>query len=154
MALQEIAHTATTTAASRDGVRACWSIGSTWPTWSPTRLVRAARARGRDAGRRWGAQAFHHQRAKRAPSAVVTVQPNQEFSYTLLKGMPLRDYQATVTLTPVDGGTRSRTGAPPFAAKIPLTGPLYRISSGPASSAGVVAGLADHAAKAQGSAAA
>jgi uncharacterized protein YndB with AHSA1/START domain len=150
MAVQEIAHTATTTAGP-EAVFALLVDGATWPTWSPLGSFELLEP-GDGTPEGVGALRRFTTRGLKSTERVVTVRPNQEFSYTLLKGMPLRDYQATVTLTPVDGGTRIDWHST-FSAKIPLTGPIYRISLGRFIGR-VVAGLAANAAKEQGSAAA
>jgi len=49
----------------------------------------------------------------------------QRLVYTLLSGLPLRDYRAEIDLTPQAGGTEIRWHTT-FAAKLPGTGPLFR----------------------------
>jgi uncharacterized protein YndB with AHSA1/START domain len=42
---------------------------------------------------------------------VLAAEEGRRLVYTLLKGMPVRNYRAEVTLTPADGGTRIRWAA-------------------------------------------
>jgi uncharacterized protein YndB with AHSA1/START domain len=42
---------------------------------------------------------------------VLAAEEGQRLVYALIKGMPVRNYRAEVTLTPVDGGTRIRWAA-------------------------------------------
>jgi hypothetical protein len=56
---------------------------------------------------------------------VVELLPGRRLSYTLLSGVPVRDYRAEVDLEPSDGGTLIRWHAT-FDAKVPGTGWLYR----------------------------
>lgn len=42
---------------------------------------------------------------------VLAAEEGRRLVYVLLKGLPVRNYQAEVTLTPVDGGTRIRWAA-------------------------------------------
>lgn len=57
---------------------------------------------------------------------IVVFDPPRRVAYRLLEGLPLRDYQAEITLEPAeDGGTTIRWRAE-FAAKLPGTGGLFR----------------------------
>ncbi|MBO3744769.1 SRPBCC family protein [Streptosporangiaceae bacterium NEAU-GS5] len=56
---------------------------------------------------------------------VVEAVPGRRFAYTMLSGMPLRDYRADVELTPDGDGTIIEWRAR-FAAKYPGTGWFYR----------------------------
>ena len=60
---------------------------------------------------------------------VIERVPEQRFGYELLSGLPLRDYRAAVTLTPVEEGTRIRWRSS-FVAKVPGTGWIYRLTLG------------------------
>jgi hypothetical protein len=54
---------------------------------------------------------------------VVAFEPSRLFAYELLKGLPIRDYRAEVTLTPAaDGGTDIRWHST-FKGKLPGLGP-------------------------------
>ncbi len=57
---------------------------------------------------------------------VLEFEPKTRFVYTVLSGPPVKDYRATVTLTPDgDGRTKVRWSVA-FLPKIPLTGALLR----------------------------
>lgn len=56
---------------------------------------------------------------------VVAAEPGRRFGYTVLSGMPLRDYRADIELTPEDGGTRI-TWHSEFATRYPGTGRFLR----------------------------
>jgi hypothetical protein len=57
---------------------------------------------------------------------IVAYDPPTHMAYTILSGLPVRDYRADVRLTPDGGGTRiSWSGT--FTPKVPGTGPLLRL---------------------------
>jgi uncharacterized protein YndB with AHSA1/START domain len=145
MAEQVIERTATTTS-SPETVFALLLDGSTWPKWSSLGSFELLE-RGDGTPEGGGALRRFTTRGIKSTERVVTARHPKEFSYTLVKGMPLRDYCATVTLTPTSGGTRIDWRST-FRAKIPLTGPLYRAGLG-RFIGGAVDGLARYAAKAQ-----
>jgi uncharacterized protein YndB with AHSA1/START domain len=68
-------------------------------------------------------------RLKTFPSTVteeVTIfEPPARLGYELRSGLPLKGYQASITLTPANGGTDIRWHAE-FEPKLPGTGGLYR----------------------------
>jgi len=66
-----------------------------------------------------------HRGRVRSREKIVELVPERRFAYTLLGGLPLRDYRATVDLTPERGGTTIRWSSS-FRAKMPGTGWLYR----------------------------
>lgn len=55
---------------------------------------------------------------------VVVFDAPHHFAYTLVSGLPLRDYRADVTLTPTPTGTRVEWSST-FRPKVPGTGWLY-----------------------------
>ena len=55
---------------------------------------------------------------------IVDYDPPRHLAYTLLSGMPVRDYRADVDLTPSGKGT-SITWSGRFHPKVPGTGPLF-----------------------------
>src|SRR5580658_10375113 len=123
MALQVIDHTAKTTGDPM-AVYALLADGSTWPEWSPLgafELVAPGQgsAEGVGAVRRFTTGRFT------STERVVECRPGEVFSYELVRGLPLRDYRAVVTLTPEGGGTTIRWRST-FRAKVPGTGWLYR----------------------------
>jgi hypothetical protein len=56
---------------------------------------------------------------------VVDAVPGRRFGYTVLSGMPLRDYRADIDLTPDGGGTIIKWHSG-FTARYPGTGWLFR----------------------------
>jgi hypothetical protein len=56
---------------------------------------------------------------------VVAAQPNELFSYVMVSGLAVRDYQAVVTLRPSDGGTVIHWRST-FKAKVAGTGWIYQ----------------------------
>jgi hypothetical protein len=57
---------------------------------------------------------------------VTAFEPPARFGYRLLSGLPLRNYEAAITLADSDGGGTDITWRSQFDARIPLTGGLYR----------------------------
>jgi uncharacterized protein YndB with AHSA1/START domain len=123
MGRQEIEHEATSEA-SPASVFALLVDGSTWPQWSPLESFELVE---RGDGVPEGVGAVRIFRTKRVISTerVVTVQPDEVFSYELVSGMPLRDYVAVIMLQPSGAGTAIRWRST-FRAKVPGTGWIYR----------------------------
>ena len=97
--------------------------GTTWPTWSP--LESFERVSGDGLGE---IRVFRTGRTT-SREEVVELVPGRRFSYTLLSGLPLRNYRADVDLTPVDGGTVIHWRSS-FNPKVPGTGWIYRWALG------------------------
>jgi uncharacterized protein YndB with AHSA1/START domain len=57
---------------------------------------------------------------------VTIFEPPSRFGYKLLSGLPLRDYNATITLADAPDGGTDITWRSQFEPKIPLTGALFR----------------------------
>lgn len=57
---------------------------------------------------------------------VTAFEPPARFGYRLLSGLPLRDYEAQITLAGAPGGGTDITWRSQFEPKIPLTGGLFR----------------------------
>ena len=57
---------------------------------------------------------------------VTEFEPPARFGYRLLSGLPLRGYEAQVTLAAAPGGGTDITWRSRFEPKIPLTGGLFR----------------------------
>jgi uncharacterized protein YndB with AHSA1/START domain len=123
MALQVIEHTVNTEAPPA-AVFALLADGSTWPRWSP---IDAFELEAPGAGDPEGVGAIRVFTTGRHVSRerVVTVQPDEVFSYELLSGMAIRDYRAVVTLSPLGDGTSIHWRST-FRAKLPLSGRLYQ----------------------------
>lgn len=98
--------------------------GASWPTWSGHDRVEVVE-RGEGDGDGVGAVRVLHRGRVRSREKIVELVPERRFAYTLLGGLPLRDYRATVDLTPERGGTTIRWSSS-FRASVPGTGWLYR----------------------------
>ena len=61
---------------------------------------------------------------------VTVFEPPSRFGYRLLSGLPLRGYEATITLTEAPGGGTGIRWRSQFEPKIPLTGGMFRRSLG------------------------
>ncbi|HYD09145.1 MAG TPA: SRPBCC family protein [Acidimicrobiales bacterium] len=93
---------------------------STWAAWSPMSEVVVESGsgvgevrrltRGRTVGR----------------DETTELVPGKRFAYRSLGGLPVRDYTATVDLTPTDDGGTTVTWRSSFEPKIPLTGAVMR----------------------------
>jgi Polyketide cyclase / dehydrase and lipid transport len=59
---------------------------------------------------------------------VTVFEPPSRFGYRLLSGLPLRGYEATITLDEAAGGGTDITWRSQFEPKIPLTGAFFRRS--------------------------
>lgn len=57
---------------------------------------------------------------------VTAFDPPSRFGYRLLSGLPLRDYEAEITLADAPGGGTDITWRSQFAPRVPLTGALFR----------------------------
>jgi len=94
-------------------------VGS-WPTWAPFDEAQVESGQGVGEIRRF--------RSGRVTSRerVVALEPPRRFAYEFLSGLPIRDYQAEVTLAPTaEAGTAIRWRSS-FRAKIPGTGWVLR----------------------------
>ncbi len=121
---QQVIDRAATTTADAAAVYALLADGSTWPGWSPLgsfELVEPGDGTPEGLG---AVRLFTTGRIK-SRERVVERRPGEVFAYELEAGLPLRDYRAVVTLTPIEGGTSIRWRST-FRAKVPGTGWLYR----------------------------
>ena len=123
MAQQTIEQTATTTADPLS-VYALLADGSTWPTWSPLGSFELLTP-GEGTPEGLGAVRLFTTGRHRSRERVVQCRPGEVFAYVLESGLPLRDYEAVVTLTPAEGGTAIEWRST-FRPKVPGTGWLYR----------------------------
>jgi hypothetical protein len=57
---------------------------------------------------------------------VTAFEPPTRLGYRLLSGLPLRDYEASITLSEASGGGTEVTWRSEFEPRIPLTGGLFR----------------------------
>ena len=107
-------------ASSPDEVYERLADAATWASWSPMSNVVVESGtgvgeirrltRGRTVGR----------------DETTELVPGKRFAYRSLGGLPVRDYEATVDLSPVDGGGTDITWRSAFEPTIPLTGALMR----------------------------
>jgi uncharacterized protein YndB with AHSA1/START domain len=124
--IQHIAAEATTDAAP-DMVWSLLGDRSTWPSWSPL---------GSHAGERPGTDGTPDGLGGIARfvtgrncvrEEIVEREPARRLSYTLLSGLPLRDYRAVVELEPAGTGTRIRWSAT-YVPERRATAWLYRLA--------------------------
>jgi hypothetical protein len=57
---------------------------------------------------------------------VTEFDPPSRLGYKLLSGLPLRDYNASITLTDAPSGGTDITWRSQFEGKFPLVGPVFR----------------------------
>jgi hypothetical protein len=126
MAQQVIDRTATTTG-DPAAAYALLADGATWPEWSPIDsfelLAPGNPVDGEPEG--LGAVRLFKTGPVKSRERVVERRPGVAFSYVLEKGLPLRDYNAVVTMRPTPEGTLIRWRST-FRAKVPGTGWIYR----------------------------
>jgi hypothetical protein len=126
---QQVIEQRVTTAADPLSVYALLADGSTWPTWSPIDafelLSPGERAPGGGTPEGLGAVRLFTTGRHRSRERVVQCRPGEVFAYVLESGLPLRDYEAVVTLTPTGDGT-AVSWRSTFRPKMPGTGWLYR----------------------------
>jgi hypothetical protein len=131
MAKQRIIEHTVTTPAPPQAVFALLEDGSTWPDWSPLGSFNLIEP-GDGSPEGLGAIRVFTTHGLKSRERVVTIRTGEEFSYILLEGLPLRDYRATITLTPLDdedgggGGGTTIQWRSTFFAKFPSSGALYR----------------------------
>jgi len=117
--------------ASAADLYALLASGETWPAWSPIGSFELERPGVTAEGGGDGVGAIRIFRTGRVTSRerVVELVPDRRLTYALESGLPLRDYQGVVELTPDATGTaiswRSR-----FRPAIPGTGWLYDLILG------------------------
>jgi hypothetical protein len=116
------------TSASPEAVYALLRDGSTWPAWSPLGSFELE-APGPDEPEGVGAIRVFRTGRVTSRERIVELAPARRLSYELLSGLPLKGYRADVDLTPDGEGTIVRWHST-FHAKIPGTGPLYRMALG------------------------
>ena len=122
MARQQIIDIRGTTEASPAAVWRLLGDSSTWPAWTPIESVALDRPGGAD-----GLGEIRTFKTGRylVREEIVERQPERRLSYELLSGLPVRDYRATIDLTPQPQGTEIHWRTT-FTATIPGSGWLYR----------------------------
>jgi polyketide cyclase/dehydrase/lipid transport protein len=139
-----IDHTVSTTAPA-ETVFALLADGSTWPSWSPIGKFDLLEP-GEGTPEGLGALRRFTTMGIKSCERVVVLDAPTTFSYVLERGIPLRDYRATATLTPAERGGTTINYRSTFFVKYPGTGWFYRYFLGRV--IGQVAhGLADEASK-------
>lgn len=126
MKIQHIAAEATTEAAP-DAVWSLLGDRSTWPSWSPLGSHTGERPGKDGTADGLGGIARFVTGRNCVREEIVEREPARRLSYTLLSGLPLRDYRAVVELEPVGTGTRIRWSATYVPARR-ATGWLYRLA--------------------------
>ena len=122
--------TEATSSASPDVVFRILADATGWTAWAGP-FIREARwdregqppPGGVGAIRRLGSKPFYGR------EEIVRYEPPRRLSYTILSGQPVRNYQADVELTPVDGGTHISWGGR-FEPKVAGTGAFMRFFLG------------------------
>jgi len=120
---QTIDRTATTTA-DVDVVYALLRDGATWPEWTPIDSFELERA-APDEPQGVGAIRVFRTGRYTMREEIVELVPARRFSYTLLSGLPVRDYRADIDLEPTEEGTLIRWHTS-FVSKLPGMGWLIR----------------------------
>jgi len=118
--------------ATRETVWRLVSDGSDWSTWGAWRETRLERE-GNPPPDGLGAvrvlvseQRGLSGRPVVSREEVVTNDPPQRLEYSLLSGLPLRDYRGTIELADAPGGGTDITWSSRFDGRLPLTGGLFR----------------------------
>lgn len=102
--------------------------GTTWPIWSPMDSFELERE-GDTGGESLNAIRVFRTGRSTSRERLVELVPGRRLSYTLLSGLPLRNYRADVDLTPADGGTEIRWHST-FRPRYFGTGWIYRLALG------------------------
>jgi hypothetical protein len=121
---QQVIDRTATTGADPAAVYALVADGSTWPEWSPLGSFTLVDP-GDGAPEGLGAVRVFRTGRITSRERVVECTPDTVFSYVLEDGLPLQDYRAVVTLTPIPDGTSINWRAT-FRAKVPGSGWIYR----------------------------
>jgi len=114
--------------ADRHTIYGLLADGATWPLWSGIDSFELLE-QGEDAPEGVGAVRLFRTGRTKSVERVVELVPDARFGYALLSGLPLRDYRATVDLTPTSNGTLI-TWRSTFAANIPGTGWMFKVGLG------------------------
>ncbi|GAA2802985.1 SRPBCC family protein [Crossiella cryophila] len=145
MAVQRIDVRVRSTAAPA-AVYALVRSGPSWPVWSPISSFELE-SEGEQGQESLGAIRVF--RTKQPIGSVVSRErvvelvPDRRLGYTLLSGLPIRDYRATIDLAPTAAGTEIHWYSS-FRPRFPGTGWLYRLVLG-AFIRRCALGLAEHA---------
>jgi hypothetical protein len=119
------------TARSTAPPRAVWDVVADAPGWSRWGGWKEARIEREGDPPPGGLGAIKVLVSERRPSVtsreeVTVFDPPTRFGYRLLSGLPLRDYEASITLADAAEGVTEITWRSQFEPKIPLTGSFFR----------------------------
>lgn len=106
---------------------AVWTLladATTWPRWSDFDEAAIERP-DPDGGQGVGARRRFRLGRTRSLEEIVAFDPPTHVAYTLLSGLPLRDYRGDVTLTPTASGGTDIHWQSSFVPRIPGTGGLF-----------------------------
>ncbi|MCK2240859.1 MULTISPECIES: SRPBCC family protein [unclassified Crossiella] len=123
MAVQRIEVRVRSTAAPA-AVYALVRSGPSWPGWAPFTGFELERA-GESGGESVGAIRLFRRGKRTTREQVVELVPDRRLGYTLLGGLPLREYRANIDLEPAGTGTEIHWHSS-FRPRVPGTGWLYR----------------------------
>lgn len=98
--------------------------GSTWPEWGSIDTFELEREGDGEPEGVGAVRAFTSGRV-RGRDEVTGFEPDRQFRYNHIEGLPVRDYRGVIDLVPVGGGT-DITWTVSFAPKYPGTGWLLR----------------------------
>jgi hypothetical protein len=129
--------------ADRSTIYRLLTDGATWPQWTGIDSFELME-RGDDGAEGLNAVRLFRTGRVKSVERIVELVPDVRLGYALLSGLPLREYRATVDLTPTTKGTLI-TWRSTFGAKVPGTGWMFRRALGRFIRE-CVQGLADHAA--------
>jgi hypothetical protein len=99
--------------------------GPSWVAWSPLDEC-TTEGLGPDGREQVGTVRANRRGRTRGWDRITELVPDRELGYAHLKGLPVRDYTATVTLTPITGGGTTITWVAGFDPRWPGTGALLR----------------------------
>ena len=111
---------------------AVWKLlddSSTWPDW--TSIDSHEEERERDPATGLGEIRLFHTGRITVREEIVEREPERRLSYSLLGGLPVRDYVAVIDLTAAEGGTDLRWHTT-FDGRFPATGWIFRLALGKA----------------------
>jgi hypothetical protein len=100
--------------------------GATWPTWSPIGSFSLDRE-GEHEREGLGAIRIFRTGRTRSCERIVELIPDRRLSYTLVSGLPIRDYRADIDLNPDGDGTTIHWHST-FKGKVPGTSWFYRLA--------------------------
>jgi uncharacterized protein YndB with AHSA1/START domain len=107
---------------------AVWALladATTWPSWSSFDEAEIERP-GDDEPQGIGTLRRFRRGRVRSRERIVAFDPPRHVAYTLLSGLPLRDYRGEVTLTPTGTGGTDIRWQSRYRLKIPGTGRTVR----------------------------